>query len=171
MFTKTAVEKPEPILGKEKIKEALSRIITYSLDFVALGIVEKTTGKRFLVCETGFQYPLWKTPGGRPELSGELKENPLNTISRKIREETGIITLDPEAEDIFLIQELRNRKGNCYYAIVFDLKYYSGEVEKGNEVAELKEFTKNETLNVISSKKMVPIHVPIWEYYISNLWE
>ena len=66
----------------------------------------------------------------------------MNTISRKIREETGIITLDPEAEDIFLIQELRNRKGNCYYAIVFDLKYYSGEVEKGNEVAELKEFTK-----------------------------
>ena len=34
--------------GKRKIKEALSRIITYSLDFVALGIVEKPQERDFL---------------------------------------------------------------------------------------------------------------------------
>ena len=130
MFTKTAVEKPEPILGKEKIKETLLRIIKYSLDFIALGVVEKTKGKRFLLCEKGFQYPLWKTPGGRPELSGELKENPLDTISRETKEETGIVTLDPKVEDIFLIQELKNRKGNCYYAIAFDLSIIREKLKK-----------------------------------------
>ena len=123
------------------------------------------------MCETGFQYSLWKTLGGRPELYGELKENPLNTISREIREEAGIVTLDPEVEDIFLIQELRNRKGDCYYAIAFDLKYYSGEVEKGKEIAELKEFAKDEVSDAISSNKMVPLHIPIWKYYINNLWK
>lgn len=171
MFAKTAVEKPELILGKEKIKETLLRIITYSLDFVALGVVEKTTGKRFLVCETGFRDPLWKTPGGRPKISGVSKENPLDTISREIKEETGIITFEPKVEDIFLIQKLKNRQGGDYYGIAFNLQYYSGEEEKGEEIAELREFAKDEVSDAISSNKMVPLHIPIWKYYINNLWK
>ena len=67
---------------------------------------------------------------GRPELSGELKENPLDTISRETKEETGIVTLDPKVEDIFLIQELKNRKGNCYYAIAFDLSIIREKLKK-----------------------------------------
>lgn len=170
MFAKTATEKPEPILEKEKIKETLLRIIKYSLDFVAVGVVEKTTGKRFLVTEQGFRNPLLKTPGGRPGISGETKENPLDTVAREIQEEIGAITFQPEVKDIFLIQEL-NRKGNHYYVIAFDLKYHSGEIKKGNEILELEELTKEEILGVISSKMMVPLHIPIWEYYIRNFWK
>ena len=171
MFTKTTGEVFEPILEEEKIKETLSLIIRCNLNFVALGVVEKTQGKRFLVCESGFKHPLLKTPGGRPEIFDEIKENPLDTVAREIQEEIGAITCPPGISNIFLIQKKENRKGNYYYTIVFDLKYYSGEIKKGNEIAELKEFTKEEVSDLISLKKMEYLHIPIWKYYINNLWK
>lgn len=158
------------IFRKEEIKETLSKIIRKGLDFVALGIVEKTAGQRFLLCEKGFKYPLWKTIGGRPEIYGNKKENPLDTVSREICEETGIITFQPKVDDIFLIQEI-GKPEKKYYCIVFDLKYFSGEIRKGNEVAKLEEFTREQVCRIVHFKTMVPLHVPIWQYYLQNYWK
>ncbi|NUQ57618.1 MAG: NUDIX domain-containing protein [Candidatus Paceibacter sp.] len=159
------------IIDRNEIRATLGMIISNKLDFVALGFVGKTPGRRILVCEAGYKDPLLKAPGGRPEIDGDTTENPLDTVSREISEETGVITYYPEIGNIFLIQKVRNREGKYYYMIAFELKYFSGDLKKGAEVAELKEFGRKDIYSIINSKKMVPLHVPIWKYYLKNCWE
>ncbi|MCK6462220.1 MAG: NUDIX hydrolase [Candidatus Pacebacteria bacterium] len=159
------------ITDEKEIKATLGLIVARGLDFVALGFVEKTPGRKILVCEKGYKDILWKAPGGRPEVYGDSKENPLDTVSREISEETGVITAYPEVKDIFLIQKVRSPKGNYYYMICFDLRYYSGDLKKGEEIVELKEFSKKDVYSIINSGKLNPLHWPIWKYYLKNCWE
>jgi len=111
-----------------------------------------------LIIEKGkFAKKMWKLPGGRPE-AGEYPEV---TAIREVSDEIGVIVKYPEKTI------LKKNKGGFNF-IVFEAKYYSGEVKPNNEIERVRLFSFEEIEQAINRKHVLSDHAEALLTYIGE---
>jgi len=91
----------------------------------------------------------WKLPGGK----SKNEEYPGLTLVRELFEEININIERPLDKDVIFKKE---ESGHIF--LVYNARYYNGELGKGKEIKEIKFFSPREVERMILCNKILPKH-------------